>query len=82
MLPSRAYDTKAGFDANGNPDMVKNVLTRPNPLEFTTDGGAGGVELLNWYDNHKDLFGSTLPTISTQILRTQIAVQKTTGLTM
>ena len=56
MLPSRAYDTKAGFDANGNPDMIKNVLTRPNPLEFTTDGGAGGVELLNWYDNHKGSF--------------------------
>ena len=56
MLPSRAYDTYAGFDSNGNPDLVKNILTRPNPLEFTTDGGAGGVELLDWYKNHKGSF--------------------------
>ena len=55
MLPSRAYDTKADFDANGNADMLKTV-TRTNPLEFTTDGGAGGVELLDWYDNHKGSF--------------------------
>jgi hypothetical protein len=55
MLPSRAYDTKADFDANGNADMVKTV-SRTNPLEFTTDGGAGGVELLDWYENHKGSF--------------------------
>jgi len=55
MLPSRAYDTKADFDSNGNADIVKTV-TRENPLEFTTDGGAGGVELLDWYDNHKGSF--------------------------
>lgn len=56
MLPSRAYDTKADFDANGNPDMLKDVTLRPNPLEFTTDGGAGGVELLDWYENHSGSF--------------------------
>lgn len=56
MLPSRAYDTKADFDANGNADMTSNPLTRPKPLEFTSDGGAGGVELLNWYENHKGSF--------------------------
>ena len=55
MLPSRAYDTKARFDNNGNANMQATVA-RPNPLEFTTDGGAGGVELLNWYDNHKGSF--------------------------
>ncbi len=55
MLPSRAYDTKADFSSNGKADMVKTV-TRENPLEFTTDGGAGGVELLDWYDNHKGSF--------------------------
>ena len=55
MLPSRAYDTKADFDASGNADMVKTV-SRSNPIEFTTDGGAGGVELLDWYDNHKGSF--------------------------
>jgi hypothetical protein len=55
MLPSRAYDTVAGFDSNGNPNMATTVA-RTNPVEFTTDGGAGGVELLNWYENHKGSF--------------------------
>jgi hypothetical protein len=55
ILPSRAYDTKAAFDNNGNANMQA-TQTRPNPLEFTTDGGAGGVELFNWYDNHKGSF--------------------------
>jgi hypothetical protein len=55
MLPSRAYDTKANFNNNGKADMQA-TGSRPNPLEFTTDGGAGGVELLDWYDNHKGSF--------------------------
>jgi hypothetical protein len=55
MLPSRAYDSKADFDTNGNADMQSSI-SRPKPLEFTTDGGAGGVELLNWYENHKGSF--------------------------
>jgi hypothetical protein len=55
MLPSRAYDTYAKFDSDGNPDLAK-TGTRQNPLEFTTDGGAGGVEILDWYNNHKGSF--------------------------
>jgi hypothetical protein len=55
MLPSRAYDTVADFSINGNPDLEV-TPTRTKPLEFTTDGGAGGVELLNWYENHKGSF--------------------------
>jgi hypothetical protein len=55
LLPSRAYDTKADFNNNGKADMQA-TQTRPSPLEFTTDGGAGGVELLDWYDNHKGSF--------------------------
>jgi hypothetical protein len=55
MLPSRAYDTKADFNTSGNPDMEPSP-SRPKPLEFTTDGGAGGVELLDWYENHKGSF--------------------------
>lgn len=56
MLPSRAFDTYAGFDANGNPNMAIIPEVRTNPLEFTTDGGAGGVELLDWYKNHSGSF--------------------------
>jgi hypothetical protein len=55
MLPSRAFDTYANFDSTGNPNVTKTVA-RPNPLEFTTDGGAGGVELLDWYNNHNGSF--------------------------
>ena len=56
MLPSRAFDTYAGFDAEGNPNMAIIPEIRTNPLEFTTDGGAGGVELLDWYKNHSGPF--------------------------
>ena len=56
MLPSRAFDTYAGFDAQGNPNMTTIPQIRTNPLEFTTDGGAGGVELLDWYKNHTGSF--------------------------
>jgi hypothetical protein len=55
MLPSRAFDDKANFDLSGNPDLVK-TISRPSPHEFTTDGGAGGVELLNWYEKHTGSF--------------------------
>lgn len=47
-LPSRTYNGVAGFDGNGKPD---NSLK-----EYTADGGAGGVELLDWYENHKGAF--------------------------
>jgi hypothetical protein len=56
MLPSRAFDTYAGFDAEGNPNITKIPDIRSNPMEFTTDGGAGGVELLDWYKNHSGSF--------------------------
>ena len=49
-LPSRSYSQDAGFLATGlSPD--KNTTG-----EFTTDGGAGGVELLDWYENHTGPF--------------------------
>ena len=55
MLPSRAFDSAANFEIDGNPDMTQ-TEARPNPLQFTTDGGAGGVELLEWYERHKGSF--------------------------
>jgi hypothetical protein len=55
MLPSRAHDTYANFNTGGNADLVQTV-SRTNPLEFTTDGGAGGVEILDWYKNHNGSF--------------------------
>ncbi len=55
MLPSRAYDSLADFNANGEADLSV-TPSRSNPYEFTTDGGAGGVEILNWYENHSGSF--------------------------
>ena len=49
-LPSRSYYQDAGFLSTGlSPD--KNTTG-----EFTADGGAGGVELLDWYENHTGPF--------------------------
>lgn len=48
-FPSRAFSSVADFDSTG-----KSELTGQN--EYTADGGAGGVELLEWYETHKGPF--------------------------
>ena len=60
-LPSRSYSKPPTFDENGiprdNDTSLKYANDRDNNnLEFTADGGAGGVELLDWYENHKGSF--------------------------
>jgi hypothetical protein len=67
MLPSRSYGRYPTFSASGvaiydqYPDVVPDTnnpgefITIP-AQQFTTDGGAGGVELLDWYDNHPGSF--------------------------
>lgn len=49
-LPSRSYSRNVNFDASGSP-----VLSGAD-MEHTADGGAGGVELLDWYETHQDPF--------------------------
>lgn len=50
MLPSRSYYTVADFNSSG-------VSPNKNQTgEFTADGGAGGVQILDWYENHKGPF--------------------------
>lgn len=49
-LPSRSHSGDPSFNTSGITD-----LTGPSH-EFTSDGGAGGSELLDWYDNHKGSF--------------------------
>lgn len=49
-LPSRGYYQDAAFNQSGVSEY-KNTTN-----EFTSDGGAGGVELLDWYENHKGPF--------------------------
>lgn len=52
MLPSRGYASYPDFNLNGiSPDMHNK-----NSLEYTSDGGAGGVDILDWYNNHKGSF--------------------------
>ena len=50
MLPSRAYRYPADFDESG-------ISPHKNQTdEYTADGGAGGVEILDWYENHTGPF--------------------------
>jgi hypothetical protein len=49
-LPSRAYNELANFASNG---VSPNKNTK---YEYTADGGAGGVEILDWYENHQGPF--------------------------
>ena len=49
-LPSRRYYQNPAFNSSGV-SPYKNTNG-----EFTVDGGAGGVEILDWYENHPGPF--------------------------
>jgi hypothetical protein len=51
MLPSRQYFQDPAFNVTTGTSSYENQTQ-----EFTADGGAGGVELLDWYENHKGPF--------------------------
>lgn len=48
MIPSRSYPSAQMFD--NQTGSVQQALVG---LEYTTDGGAGGVEMLDWYRTNK-----------------------------
>lgn len=50
MLPSKSYADNPSFDSSGSTNLAKTTD------EFTVDGGAGGLEILEWYDNHRGPF--------------------------
>lgn len=52
MLPSRSYYLRPDY----NQETGKSEYANNRSLEYTTDGGAGGVDLLRWYENHKGSF--------------------------
>lgn len=58
MLPSRAFSGNAGFNTTSGAPTTG--YSSGNPAQpdsrYTTDGGAGGVELLDWYNNHQGSF--------------------------
>jgi hypothetical protein len=51
MLPSRSYYQVADFDEETGISPYKNITQ-----EFTADGGAGGVAILDWYNSHTGPF--------------------------
>lgn len=51
-LPSRAYITDPEFDDTTGLSPNAGILNS----EYTSDGGAGGVEILDWYENHQGPF--------------------------
>jgi hypothetical protein len=51
MLPSRGYSGLANF--NEESGIAPN---EGSTAEYTADGGAGGVELLDWYETHQGPF--------------------------
>jgi len=48
-LPSRPFDGNVMFDSNGN-------IVNANYISYTVDGAAGGVDMLNWYENNPGSF--------------------------
>lgn len=67
MLPSRAFGIDPNFLSGGQTPLSPYPQSIPDPAnpgssisvpaqKFTTDGGAGGVELLDWYENHPGSF--------------------------
>jgi hypothetical protein len=49
MLPSRSFKQYPRFDENGQPYTT-------GQEKYTVDGGAGGLDLLNWYNNNQGPF--------------------------
>lgn len=46
LLPSRAFDATPTFNTSG----------KSSQYQYTADGGAGGVDLLDWYENNTGSF--------------------------
>lgn len=51
LLPSRSYALRPDFDVEGGTSSLQNSTG-----EYTSDGGAGGNEILRWYNNHQGPF--------------------------
>jgi hypothetical protein len=61
MLPSRSWERQIVFDAEGKPQYLDlDQAGTPTNIAYsqmnTVDGGAGGVDLLHWHENHSGPF--------------------------
>ena len=52
MLPSRSHYVNPNFNSSSG----KSEFAGNSSQEYTSDAGAGGVELLDWYENHQGSF--------------------------
>jgi len=52
MLPSRGFYASPDFNESTGASPYKKIANQ----EITSDGGAGGVDILDWYENHKGPF--------------------------
>lgn len=50
-LPSRSASSELIIDEQSGQTFIG-----PNDLSYTADNGAGGIDLLNWYENNKGSF--------------------------
>jgi hypothetical protein len=58
MLPSRSHSLSPAFNQSTGVSPYDNISAGEsiNATEYTADGGAGGVEMLDWYENHTGPF--------------------------
>jgi len=56
LLPSRAYNGEVQFSENGSVSLTENNPENLVLTEYTADGGAGGEDLLRWYENNTGSF--------------------------
>jgi hypothetical protein len=63
MLPSRSFSNDPNFNVTtgqptttGYTGLQKTSLPGNYLYQYTTDGGAGGAEILDWYENNKGSF--------------------------
>lgn len=52
LLPSRSFENDAQF----NQTTGKSIYDSLTMDQYTADNGAGGVDMLDWYENHKGPF--------------------------
>lgn len=58
LLPSRSFRLNPNFNIETGVTEYADQFGKPNAIDsqYTSDGGAGGVELLKWYENHQGSF--------------------------
>jgi hypothetical protein len=59
MLPSRSFGANPAFNLTTGVSPIGGPSTNTpsrTGIEYTTDGGAGGAELLKWYEDHTGSF--------------------------